>query len=96
MSNTVFDVLVTAAKPEARGVLSFDLRAPDGADLPAFTAGSHIDFHLPNGLTRCYSLVNSPAERHRYVIAVSLDANSKGGSRYIFDHDLVGQTLKIP
>lgn len=95
MSNTVFDVKVTKAKPEARGVISFDLRAPDGADLPEFTAGSHIDFHLPNGLTRCYSLVNSPAERHRYVIAVSLDANSKGGSRFIFDNDLTGQTLKI-
>ena len=95
MSDTAIDVLVTAAKSESRGVLSFDLRKPDGGDLPEFTAGSHIDFHLPNGMTRCYSLVNSPAERHRYVIAVSLDANSKGGSRYIFDNDLTGQTLKI-
>ena len=95
MSDSAIDVLVCAAKTEAKGVLSLDLRRPDGGDLPEFTAGSHIDFHLPNGMTRCYSLVNGPGERHRYVIAVSLDANSKGGSRYIFDNDLTGQTLKI-
>ena len=91
----VFDVLVREAHPAADGILSFELRAADGADLPAFTAGSHIDLHLPNGLVRNYSLVNSPAERHRYVIAVSLDANSTGGSRYLFENRMVGETIKI-
>ncbi|MDX1485476.1 MAG: PDR/VanB family oxidoreductase [Alphaproteobacteria bacterium] len=95
MSNDVFDVLVCAARLEAREVLSFELRASDGAGLPPFTAGSHIDLHLPNGLIRNYSLVNSQAETDRYVIAVSLDASSTGGSRYLFDHQIVGQTLKI-
>jgi vanillate O-demethylase ferredoxin subunit len=95
MNDAVFDVLVRATTLEARGVLSFDLRGPDGADLPTFTAGSHIDVYLPNGLIRNYSLVNSPAEKHRYVIAVSRDANSTGGSSYLFEHQLVGQTLKI-
>jgi vanillate O-demethylase ferredoxin subunit len=95
MNDAVFDVLVRATTLEARGVLSFDLRGPDGADLPAFTAGSHIDVYLPNGLIRNYSLVNSPAETHRYVISVSRDANTTGGSKYLFEHQLVGQTLKI-
>jgi len=95
MNDTVFDVRVCAARLVAEGVLSFELRLPDGADLPSFTAGSHIDLHLPNGLVRNYSLVNSPAERHRYVLAVSRDANSTGGSRYLFENQMVGQTLKI-
>ncbi|MCH8917743.1 MAG: oxidoreductase [Proteobacteria bacterium] len=95
MNDTVFDVRVCAARLLAEGVLSFELRPADGADLPAFTAGSHIDLHLPNGLVRNYSLVNSPAERHRYVLAVSKDANSTGGSRYLFENQMVGQTLKI-
>jgi vanillate O-demethylase ferredoxin subunit len=95
MNDSVLEVLVCAASFAARGVLSFELRAPDGSDLPAFTAGSHIDLHLPNGLIRSYSLVNSPSERHRYVIAVSLDPNSRGGSRYLFEYQLVGQFIKI-
>lgn len=95
MSDAAFEVLVHATNFEAHGVHSFELRAPDGAALPPFTAGGHIDVHLPNGLTRSYSLVNSQAETHRYVIAVSLDRNSTGGSKYLFEHPLVGQTLKI-
>ncbi len=94
MNDAVFDVLIQSTRSEAKGVLSFDLRAPDGAALPAFTAGAHIDVHLPNGITRCYSLVNSQAERDRYVIAVSRDANSKGGSRFLFESQLTGQVIK--
>ncbi len=95
MSDGVIEVQVHATTEVARGVLSFDLRAPDGRDLPPFTAGSHIDVHMTEGLMRCYSLVNAPSERHRYVIAVSLDANSRGGSRYLFDHPMTGQTLRV-
>jgi vanillate O-demethylase ferredoxin subunit len=95
MNEALFDAVIRDAQPVADGILSFELTAPDGADLPPFTAGSHIDLHLPNGLVRNYSLVNSPAERHRYVIAVSLDANSTGGSRYLFENPVVGETLKI-
>jgi vanillate O-demethylase ferredoxin subunit len=95
MNSAVIEIRVHATRFEANGVLSFDLRPPDGTELPAFTAGSHIDLHLPNGLIRNYSLVNSQDERHRYVIAVSLDRNSRGGSRYLFETQLVGQNLTI-
>jgi len=95
MNKAVFDVLVQSTHFAADRVLSFELRAPEGVDLPTFTAGSHIDLHLPNGMIRNYSLVNSPAERDRYVIAVSLDANTTGGSHYLFENQLVGRTLKI-
>lgn len=95
VNTAAFEVLVQATKSEAKGILSFELRPTDGGELPAFTAGSHIDVHLPNGITRCYSLVNSEAERDRYVIAVSRDANSKGGSRFLFESQLVGQVVKI-
>lgn len=95
MDTALLDVLVQAITSEARGVLSLELRAADGGDLPAFTAGAHIDLHLPNGLVRSYSLVNPQGERHRYVVAVSLERNSSGGSQYLFEHQLVGQTLKV-
>ena len=55
---------------EAPGVLSLDLVAPDGSDLPPFTPGAHVDLRLPDGGMRQYSLCGDPAERRRYRVAV--------------------------
>ncbi|MCS6920938.1 MAG: PDR/VanB family oxidoreductase [Elioraea sp.] len=88
-------VRVKSVTHEAQGVLSYDLRPVLGRELPAFTAGAHIDLHLPNGLVRSYSLVNPQEERHRYVIAVQLDPASRGGSRFIHETLRPGDTLPI-
>ncbi len=90
-----FKVRVKAITNEALGINSYDLRMPNGGELPTFTAGAHIDLHLPNGLIRSYSLVNSQEERHRYVIAVNKDQSSRGGSRYVHEVLRVGDTLAI-
>jgi vanillate O-demethylase ferredoxin subunit len=66
---------------EATDIFSFEFACPLGVDLPPFTAGAHIDVHVAPGLVRQYSLCNDPAERHRYVIAVLCDADSRGGAR---------------
>lgn len=95
MSEIVVDMMVHAVTREAKAVHSFDLRPLDGGLLPPFTAGAHIDLHLPNGLVRSYSLVNAPSERHRYLVAVSRDAKSAGGSRFLFEQAMVGETIKI-
>jgi vanillate O-demethylase ferredoxin subunit len=79
---------------EAETVNSYELVAIEG-DLIPFTAGSHIDLHLSNGMIRSYSLVNDPSERHRYVIAVNKDAASRGGSRFIHDGLRVGDIITI-
>lgn len=94
-TSTPLSVQVVHKRTEAEGICSLELHAPGGAPLPAFTAGAHIDVHLPNGLVRQYSLCNDPAETHRYVIAVLLDPASRGGSRAV--HDLIqpGMTLTI-
>jgi ferredoxin-NADP reductase len=68
---------------QASDIVSFEFVAADGAALPAFTAGAHIDLHLPGGLVRSYSLVNDPAERHRYVVAVDKAADGRGGSAWM-------------
>ena len=67
-------LLVKQIRFEANGINSYELVHPQGEELPPFSAGAHIDIILPNGMTRQYSLCNSPAERHRYVIAVLRDA----------------------
>ena len=65
----------------ADGIRSFELVQPDGSELPPFTAGSHVKVRTPNGAVRKYSLCNSPAERHRYVIGVLRDEAGRGGSK---------------
>ncbi len=74
-------LLVRQIRFEATGINSYELVDPTGRQLPAFTAGAHIDVHLPDGLIRQYSLCNAPSERHRYVIAVLRDENGRGGSK---------------
>lgn len=98
MSNneSLMQVRVRAVTYEADGILGFELvPMPPRKELPAFTAGSHIDLHLPNGLLRSYSLLNAPGERHRYLIGVNKDAKSRGGSRYMHEVLRSGEALTI-
>lgn len=86
---------VHAVRCEARDVMTIELRDPDRAALPPFTAGSHLEICLGNGLIRHYSLFNDPREADRYCIGVGLARDSRGGSRLIHDTVRVGQTLKV-
>src|SRR5581483_1666452 len=80
---------------EADRINSYELAAPDGRDLVLFTAGAHIDLHLPNGMTRSYSLVNDQHERHRYVIAVNRELAGRGGSQFVHDNLRVGDIVRV-
>lgn len=73
----------------------FDLRPLDDTELPAFSAGAHIDVHVGPDLIRQYSLLNDPQERHRYVIAIALEPESRGGSRHLHAAVAQGDTLVI-
>ncbi|WP_295956407.1 PDR/VanB family oxidoreductase [Rhodoferax sp.] len=88
-------VRVARKTTEALDICSFELVAMDGAPLPAFTAGSHIDVHLPGGLTRPYSLCNDPTETHRYRIGVLRDPASRGGSMAMHTAVAEGDVLEI-
>jgi ferredoxin-NADP reductase len=89
-------VRVRSITHEADGVLAFELRpGQDGTELPAFTAGAHIDVHLADGLVRSYSLCNDPAETHRYCIGVHRSPASRGGSRFMHEAVRPGDVLAI-
>lgn len=79
-------LVVRQIRAEADGINSYEFVDASGAALPAFTAGAHIDVHLPGGITRQYSLSNDPAETHRYVIAVLHDPRGRGGSSAVHEH----------
>ena len=92
---TTLQVKVAARREEADGIVGLELVSVDGAPLPGFTAGAHIDVHLPGGLLRQYSLCNAPHEQHRYQIGVLRDTNSRGGSVAVHEALKVGDLLTI-
>ncbi|RQR27759.1 oxidoreductase [Burkholderia sp. Bp9143] len=93
-------LVVTGYRAEALDVASFELRDPNGKDLPQFSPGAHLEITLPQyegtpgTLIRHYSLCNDPSERHRYVVAVGRAANSRGGSLAMHEHVRVGSNLR--
>lgn len=91
----MIDVTVLSRTDEALDICSYELVRTDGGLLPPFTAGSHIDVHLPDGLIRQYSLCNPPTERHRYLIGVLNDPASRGGSRALHQQIHPGTHLSI-
>lgn len=95
MADATLAVRVARKHTEAEGICSLELVSASGGALPAFSAGSHIDVHLPGGLTRQYSLCNNPAEAHRYLIAVLRDPASRGGSQAVHEQVHEGDTLTI-
>lgn len=76
------------------GVVALTLKPADGADLPAWHPGAHLDVVLPSGRLRQYSLTGRPEDRSAYTIAVRRIADGGGGSREV--HELrVGQELTV-
>jgi vanillate monooxygenase ferredoxin subunit len=76
----MLNIKVKTKREVAEDICAFELVDAEGEDLPPFTAGSHVDVHIPGDFIRQYSLCNSPAETQRYVIGVLKDPASRGGS----------------
>jgi len=93
--HALIDVVLSDVENAARDTNVYTFRRPDGGKLPPYKPGAHIDIHLPNGLIRQFSLLDPSADPDSYVVAIKLDAASRGGSRYIFDELKVGDALQI-
>lgn len=65
---------------EDENVAALTFAAVDGGELPAWQPGCHLDFHLPSGRRRQYSLCGDPADRRHYRIAVRSIPDGGGGS----------------
>jgi len=71
------------------------LVAVDGALLPDFEAGAHVDIFLPGGLVRQYSIASSPAQPDHYQLCIKLEPASRGGSEFIHRQLREGDELEI-
>ncbi len=92
---STLDVIVDAMSRQGAGNLAVELVSADGAALPAFEAGAHVDVHLPGGLIRQYSIASAPADTSRYVLCVRREPASRGGSASVHERLRVGDALKI-
>lgn len=92
---TQLQVKVLHKRQEAQDIASYELVREDGGALPPFSAGSHVDVHLPGGLVRQYSLCNDPHEAGHYRLGVLRDAASRGGSVALHDRVKEGDVLTI-
>lgn len=92
--STLLDVRVAAARLITPVVREIRLE-PLAGRLPGFSAGSHVQLQLPNGLRNAYSLLGNPLDSAQYRIAVRLQEHSRGGSRYLHEHLQVGDRLRI-
>src|SRR5438477_12907966 len=95
MNASMMKVRVERKAIEAIDICTFELVGLDATPLPAFSAGSHIDVHLPGGITRQYSLCNDPTESHRYLIGVLKDPGTRGGSKAMHEQVHEGDVIPI-
>lgn len=88
-------VTVTERTEPADGVVQLRLEAPDGAPLPPWQPGAHLDLVLPSGLVRQYSLCGDPAESGAYAVATRLVENGRGGSREVHERLCEGARIEV-
>ena len=88
-------MVVRGRETVAEAIVEFTLALADDGELPAFDPGAHITLCTPAGLLRKYSLINPPAERIRYVIAVRRDATGRGGSVSMTDALTTGARIEV-
>ena len=95
IASDLLELRLVAVTYSAEGTNLYEFRHPAGAPLPGFTAGAHVDLHLPSGLIRQYSLANAQHETDRYVVGVKRETAGRGGSAWIHDELRVGTILPV-
>lgn len=95
MTEELLDVVVRKRELQGDGVVVLDLTRRDGAPLPMFDAGAHVDIHIGPGLVRQYSLCSNPADPSLYRLGVLRDPASRGGSVGVHDILLEGHEVQI-
>jgi vanillate O-demethylase ferredoxin subunit len=96
MTNDWLDTVVESRRDATERIVLLDLVRTDGAELPAFDAGAHVDVLVDSrsGVVRQYSLCGPPTDRSRYRLGILLQLDSSGGSQGM--HELrKGDSVRI-
>ncbi len=84
---------VASLRSVAVGVTELILENVEGATLPGWLPGSHIDLQLGPELVRQYSLCGSTDDQRRWQVAVLREPESRGGSAALCERVQVGDVL---
>jgi reductive dehalogenase len=76
----VVPVVVSKVERMSPSVTKYEFRSLDGADLPEWTAGGHLDLVVAPEFLRQYSMSGDPADRSVYQIGVLREDQGRGGS----------------
>lgn len=87
-------VQVSAKHSEGHGLVRLVLTAPPGEQLPAWSAGAHVDL-IAGGHRRKYSLCGPAHSRTCFEVVIQREAQGRGGSVHFCDHLAVGDTIQL-
>jgi ferredoxin-NADP reductase/predicted pyridoxine 5'-phosphate oxidase superfamily flavin-nucleotide-binding protein len=92
------ELVISGVRQLTPGIRAYELRDPQGKDLPPVNAGAHLQVpvRLPSGeLTeRHYSIASNPARPDAYEIAVQREEEGRGGSRAVHESYAIGTVLR--
>ncbi|MDA7965584.1 reductive dehalogenase [Ruegeria sp.] len=88
-------IQVELAKVEAMadGVSKYEFTSLNGAPLPEWTAGAHLDVLVAPEFLRQYSMSGNPADRSAYQIGVLREDEGRGGSALL--HRIFNEGRKV-
>lgn len=90
-------LVITGIRQLADQIRAYELRSPDGKNLPEIQPGAHlkVPVKLENGREelRHYSICSNPTRRDIYEIAVRHEPDGRGGSSAIHKHYRLGLRL---
>ncbi len=93
------ELVVSGIRQLAPRVRAFELRAPQGGELPVVEPGSHlrVPVRLASGgmVERHYSIASNPVRRDIYEIAVLREEGGSGGSSAVHDSYRIGTRLRV-
>lgn len=91
----VRELVVCERVQETPDVVSLVLADPDGAALPPWAPGAHVDLVLAPGLERQYSLCGDPDRRDRWRVGVLREPAGRGGSALIHTTLAAGDRMAV-
>jgi ferredoxin-NADP reductase/DMSO/TMAO reductase YedYZ heme-binding membrane subunit len=94
-AGTGMRLLIGQTTWEADNVVSLRLHSPDGAPLPSWEPGAHIELALPSGRRRQYSLCGDPDDTRSYRIAILQVPGGRGGSVEVHTDARAGQLVTV-
>lgn len=92
-TSPVVRVQVSKVEPMTGDVTKYEFSTLDGADLPEWTAGAHLDVLVTPDFLRQYSMSGDPADLSKYQIGVLREDEGRGGSLML--HRIFNEGRKV-